>query len=159
MLEPIVFEFYRFKSVKLRKKESQKMSHFQILSVKIPTELFACYQRSEQALVLALMEMVVGGVSTRKVAQITEELFGTEFSKSTVSELRKRIDPVVTDWNNRPLHDHPYPFVLVDAPVLKVREDGRIRPRGALIGIGVNTDGYRKVGLHAWRQRIGSQLG
>ena len=121
------------------------MSHFQILSVKIPTELFACYQRSEQALVLALMEMVVGGVSTRKVAQITEELCGTEFSKSTVSKLCKRLDPVVTDWNNRPLHDHPYPFVLVDALVLKVHEDGRVRPRGALIGIGVHTDGNREV--------------
>jgi transposase-like protein len=58
--------------------------------------LFARYQRSEQALVLALMEMVVNGVSTRKVAQITEELCGTEFSKSTVSELCKRLGPIVT---------------------------------------------------------------
>jgi len=63
---------------------------------KFSTELFARYQRSEQALVLALMEMVVNGVSTRKVAQITEELCGTEFSKSTVSELCKRLDPIVT---------------------------------------------------------------
>ena len=54
---------------------------------KFSTELFAHYQRCEQALILALMEMVVGGVSTRKVAQITEELCGTGFSKSTVSEL------------------------------------------------------------------------
>jgi putative transposase len=51
------------------------------------TELFARYQRSEQALVLTLMEMVVNGVSTRKVARITEELCGTSFAKSTVSEL------------------------------------------------------------------------
>ena len=112
---------------------------------KFSTELFARYQRSEQALVLALMEMVVNGVSTRKVAQITEELCGTEFSKSTVSELCKRLDPVVTAWNNRPLHDTSFPFVIVDALVLKVREDGRVRSRGALIGIGVNTDGYREV--------------
>jgi len=112
---------------------------------KFLTELFARYQRSEQALVLALMEMVVNGVSTRKVAQITEELCGTEFSKSTVSELCKRLDPVVTAWNNRPLHDNPFPFVIVDALVLKVREESRVRSRGALIGIGVNTDGYREV--------------
>jgi putative transposase len=112
---------------------------------KFSTELFARYQRSEQALVLALMEMVVNGVSTRKVAQITEELCGTEFSKSTVSELCKRLDPVVTAWNNRPLHDNPFPFVIVDALVLKVREESRVRSRGALIGIGVNTDGYREV--------------
>ena len=57
---------------------------------KFSTELFARYQRSEQALVLALMEMVINGVSTRKVSQITEELCGTEFSKSTVSELCKK---------------------------------------------------------------------
>jgi len=112
---------------------------------KFSTELFARYQRSEQALVLALMEMAVNGVSTRKVAQITEELCGTEFSKSTVSELCKRLDPVVTAWNNRPLHDNPFPFVIVDALVLKVREESRVRSRGALIGIGVNTDGYREV--------------
>ncbi|WP_024985211.1 IS256 family transposase [Brevibacillus borstelensis] len=111
---------------------------------KFLTELFARYQRSEQALVLALMEMVVNGVSTRKVAQITEELCGTEFSKSTVSELCKQLDPVVTAWNNRPLHDTSFPFVIVDALVLKVREDGRVRSRGALIGMGVNTDGYRE---------------
>lgn len=53
---------------------------------KFSTDLFARYQRSEQAFVLALMEMVVNGVSTRKVSQITEELCGAEFSKSTVSE-------------------------------------------------------------------------
>jgi putative transposase len=109
------------------------------------TELFSRYQRSEQALVLALMEMVVNGVSTRKVTQITEELCGTEFSKSTVSELCKRLDPVVTAWNNRPLHDTSYPFVIVDALVFKVREDGRVRSRGAHIGIGVNMDGNREV--------------
>jgi transposase-like protein len=91
------------------------------------------------------MEMVVNGVSTRKVTQITEELCGTEFSKSTVSELYKRLDPVVTAWNNRPLHDTSFPFVIVDALVLKVREDGRVRSRGALVGIGVNTDGNREV--------------
>jgi transposase-like protein len=51
------------------------------------TEIFSRYQRSEQALVLSLMEMVLGGVSTRKVTRITEELCGASFSKSTVSQL------------------------------------------------------------------------
>ncbi len=59
-------------------------------------ELFARYQRSEQALVLALLEMVVNGVSTRKVTRITEELCGAELSKSTVSALCQQLDPVVT---------------------------------------------------------------
>jgi len=96
---------------------------------KFSTELFARYQRSEQALVLALMEMVVNGVSTRKVAQITEELCGVEFSKSTVSELCKRLDPIVTAWNERNLRDSRFPFLVVDALVLKVREEGRVRSR------------------------------
>lgn len=112
---------------------------------KFSTDMFARYQRSEQALILAMMEMVVNGVSTRKVSQVTEELCGTEFSKSTVSDLCKRLDPIVTAWNNRPLQDSRFPFVLVDAMVLKVREEGRVRARGAMIGIGVNTDGHREI--------------
>jgi putative transposase len=109
------------------------------------TELFARYQRSEQALVLALMEMVINGVSTRKVAKITEELCGTEFSKSTVSELCKRLDPIVQAWNNRSLREHRYPFVLVDALVLRIREDDRVRSRAAMIATGVNEEGYREI--------------
>src|SRR5690606_26865279 len=111
---------------------------------KFSTELFARYQRSEQALVLALMEMVVSGVSTRKVAQITEELCGREFSKSTVSDLCKKLDPIVSAWSKRPL-EAAHPFVFVDAMVIKVREEGRVRSRGVLIAIGVNAEGYREV--------------
>ncbi|WP_126429726.1 IS256 family transposase [Brevibacillus marinus] len=112
---------------------------------KFSTEMFARYQRSEQALVLALMEMVVNGVSTRKVSQITEELCGTEFAKSTVSDLCKRLDPIVTAWNNRNLRESFYPFLIVDALVLKVREEGRVRSRGVMLAYGVNTEGYREV--------------
>lgn len=67
------------------------------------TELFERYQRSEMALMLAMMEMVINGVSTRKVTKITEELCGTQFSKSTVSKLCKKLDPLVQEWNERPL--------------------------------------------------------
>jgi putative transposase len=109
------------------------------------TELFQRYQRSEQALVLALMEMVVNGVSTRKITQITEELCGTSFSKSTVSSLCKGLDPMIQDWNDRSLHEHVYPFVLVDAIYTKVREDGRVRSRAVLIATGVNEEGYREI--------------
>src|SRR5690242_21457507 len=91
------------------------------------TELFARYQRSEQALILTLMEMVVNGVSTRKVAAITEELCGREFTKSTVSDLCKGLDPVVHAWNERELGHQCFPFLLVDALVLKVRERGQVR--------------------------------
>ena len=109
------------------------------------TELFARYQRSEQALVLTLMEMVVNGVSTRKVARITEELCGTSFAKSTVSDLCRALDPLVTGWNERDLSAQRYPFVLVDALVVKVREAGRVRAVSALVATGVNEHGYREI--------------
>lgn len=111
---------------------------------KFSTEMFARYQRSEQALVLAMMEMVINGVSTRKVTLITEELCGAQFSKSTVSELCKNLDPVVESWNHRPLTES-YPFVVVDAMVTKVREDGRVRSRGLLLAFGINMQGYREL--------------
>lgn len=109
------------------------------------TELFERYQRSEQALLLAMMEMVVSGVSTRKVKRITEELCGTSFSKSTVSELCKQLDPVVQAWNERPLRAKGYPFLLVDALVLKAREQGMVRPRSMMVAVGVNEEGYREI--------------
>ena len=107
------------------------------------TELFCQYERSEQALLLSLMEMVIQGVSTRKVSQITETLCGTSFSKSTVSALCQRLDPVVTRFRQRPLG--AYPFVIVDAMYVKAREMGAVRSKGMLVAIGINADGYREV--------------
>lgn len=108
------------------------------------TELFRRYQRSEQALVLALMEMVVQGVSTRKVTRITEELCGTSFSKSTVSALCADLDARVEAWNERPLEGR-YPFLIVDAIVVKVRRDRAVRPTSALVAVGISEEGYREV--------------
>src|SRR5260370_30715988 len=107
-------------------------------------ELFARYQRSEQALVLALMEMVVNGVSTRKVTAITEELCGTSFSKSTVSALCARLDPLVAAWNERPLGEQAFPFVLADALLVQVRQQERVRSLAALIPLSLNAAGYRQ---------------
>jgi len=112
---------------------------------KFSTELFSRYQRSEQAFVLALMEMVVNGVSTRKVAEITEELCGTRISKSLVSELCKRLDPLINAWKDRPLKDNQYPFLIVDALLIKVREEHRVVNRSMLIATGFNQDGIREV--------------
>ena len=109
------------------------------------TELLRRYQRSEQALVLALMEMVVNGVSTRKVARITEELCGTEFSASTVSSLCKQLDPIVEGWKNRSLDGQAFPFVLVDALVIKLRDNGRVRPHSTMLAIGINAEGNREI--------------
>ena len=123
-------------------------------------ELFERYQRSEQALVLAMMEMVLQGVSTRKVTQITEELCGTGFSKSTVSKLCQGLDEVVDAFRNRPLRKH-YPFIMVDAMYVKVREDGRVQSKALMIAIGVNEEGHREVlGFDLWdtETEIGWQL-
>jgi len=106
---------------------------------------FNVIQRSEQALLLALMEMVVNGVSTRKIEEITYELCGSEFSRSTISELCKNLDPIVQGWISRPLNEKRFPFIIVDAMVIKVREEGRVRQRGLLIAIGINEEGYREV--------------
>ena len=112
-------------------------------------ELFRRYQRSEQALVLALMEMVLQGVSTRKVAKVTEELCGASFSKSKVSELCKDLQVRMDAWNERPLEDQEYPFVIVDAVVIKVRKEEKVRSMSALIVSGINTDGFREIlGMH-----------
>ena len=108
------------------------------------TDLFGSYQRSEQALILSMMEMVVQGVSTRKVSEITETLCGTSFSKTTVSALCKDLDPIVDSFRNRPLNGH-YPFVFVDAIYIRVREAHRVRPKGLLVATGVNSEGNREV--------------
>ena len=108
------------------------------------TELFARYQRSEQALVAALAEMYVQGVSTRKVKAVTEELCGHEFSASTVSEINKGLDGKLAAFASRRLEE-PCPYLIMDARYEKVREAGVIRSRAVLIAIGVNWDGRREV--------------
>ncbi len=103
--------------------------------------------------------MVVNGVSTRKVENITEELCGKKFSKSTVSELCKTLDPLVHNFRTRPLDNH-YPFLLVDAIYVKVREDGRVQSRGLLIAIGVNEEGRREIiGFHVANSESESSWG
>ena len=109
------------------------------------TELFARYQRSEQALVATLMEMYLQGVSTRHVAAITEELCGTTFSKSHVSALVGRLDPELAAWRTRPLTAAAYPYLVVDARYEHARVDGRVVTLGVLVVAGVREDGRREV--------------
>jgi putative transposase len=108
------------------------------------TELFARYQRSEQALVTTLQEMYLQGVSTRKVAAITEALCGTGFSKSQVSALAGKLDEELAAWRNRPLTP-AYPYLVVDARYEHVRVEGRVVSQGVLIVAGVREDGRREV--------------
>ena len=109
------------------------------------TEMFGRLQRSEQALLLALVEMVVNGVSTRKVSRIVEVMCGIEFPRSTVSDLCGKLDGIVTAWNERELDEHLYPFLVLDALYIRIRENGRVRSYAVLLGIGVREDGKREI--------------
>ena len=109
------------------------------------TEVFGRYQRTEQALVLTLMEMYLHGVSTRKVAAITEQLCGTSFSKSQVSALAGTLDTALAAWRERPLTAASYPYLTVDARYEHVRVDGQVVSQGVLIVAGVRDDGRREI--------------
>lgn len=109
------------------------------------TQIFGRYQRNEKALALALMEMYLQGVSTRKVTEITEALCGTSFSKSLVSHLSGQLDGELSAWRHRPLTGCAYPYIFVDARYEDIRVDGRIVSQGVLIVTGVRADNKREI--------------
>lgn len=99
--------------------------------------------RSEQALKLALAEMYVQGVSTRKVSAIVEQLCGHCVSSTQVSQCAKKLDAELETWRNRPLESCPY--VLLDARYEKVRQSGQVLDCAVLIALGVKADGKRSI--------------
>lgn len=99
--------------------------------------------RSERALKLAVAEMYVNGVSTRKVAKITEELCGYHVSSTQVSNAAKLLDEELEKWRNRELGDFPY--LILDARYEKVRHGGAVIDCAVLVAIGVSTTGYRQI--------------
>ena len=99
--------------------------------------------RSERALTLALAEMYVQGVSTRRVAAITEQLCGVELSSSQVSRATAQLDPILEQWRTRSLGEITY--LYLDARYEKVRQDGQVRDAAVLIATGVNRAGRRQV--------------
>lgn len=112
-------------------------------NVPFKTLVFDNYTTSEAALVSTMAEMVVNGVSTRKVANVMETLCGTSFSKSSVSDACRELDEKVNEFKERPLEDE-YPFVTVDATYFKVRGK-RVVPRALFIAYAVNTRGRREI--------------
>ena len=108
------------------------------------TALFERYARSEKALVAALAEMYVQGVSTRKVKAITEELCGHSFSASAISAINKGLDEALARFADRQLEE-PYPYLILDARYEKVREHGVIRSMAVQVAIGINWEGQRQV--------------
>ncbi len=99
--------------------------------------------RSERALKLALAEMYVQGVSTRKVAAIVEQLCGLQVSSMQVSRATAELDPVLEQWRNRPLGEVPY--LVLDARYEKVRVDGQVRDAAVLVATGIDRVGKRSV--------------
>ena len=99
--------------------------------------------RSERALTLALAEMYVQGVSTRKVKAITEQLCGVDVSSSQVSRAAAEMDSELEKWRERPLGEYPYLFL--DAYYEQVREDGQVRHLAVLVAVAVTPSGKRDI--------------
>jgi len=99
--------------------------------------------RSERALTLALAEMYVQGVSTRKVKAITEQLCGISVSSTQVSNAASLLDGELEKWRERPLGE--YPYLYLDAYYEQVREDGQVRHLAVLVAVGVNRAGKRDI--------------
>src|SRR5271170_3620683 len=127
-------------------------------SGRFSTELFERYQRSERALVAALAEMYVQGVSTRKVKAITEELCGHSFSASSISAMNQGLDASLAQFAGRPLAE-AFPYLILDAryerveiaparPALAVGELDR-QYLAAAIPVDADRDQHRLAGDHA----------
>jgi transposase-like protein len=108
------------------------------------TAIIERYRRRESSVEEALIEMYLAGVSVRRVEDITEALWGTRVSPSTVSDLNKKIYGTIEAWRNRPIEgEHPY--VYLDGIVLKRTWAGEVRNVSLLVAIGVNGEGYREI--------------
>lgn len=102
------------------------------------TELFDKYQRMDQALVVCMAEMYVNGVSTRKITNVVETLFGKKVSKSLVSSFNKHLDPAVFEFKGRSLTHTNFRYIYVDAMYIKVRENHRSVSKAVYIAQGIN---------------------
>lgn len=107
--------------------------------------VFEKYSRCDQALVLSMLEMVINGVSTRKVTHIVEQLCGEGISKSFVSSLTQKLDPIINEWAKRPLNLRYYPFVFVDAMYIKVREHHRVVSKAVYIATAITENKKREI--------------
>jgi len=125
------------------------------------TAIIERYRRRESSVEEALIEMYLAGVSVRRVEDITEALWGTRVSPSTVSDLNKKIYGTMEAWRNRPIEgEHPY--VYLDGIVLKRSWAGEVRNVSLLVAIGVNESGYREIlgilrggeGGQEWLERV-----
>jgi putative transposase len=108
------------------------------------TAIIERYRRRESSVEEALVEMYLAGVSVRRVEDITEALWGTRVSPSTVSELNQKIYGQIESWRNRPIEGN-HPYVFLDGLWLKRSWGGEVRNVSLLVAIGVNEEGFREV--------------
>ena len=109
------------------------------------TMVFDNYSRSEASLIAAMVQMVIAGVSTRKVEKVVQTLCGTSFSKSTVSKLCQKLDQEIYAFKNRSLDHMTAPFLMVDATYFKVRENHHIVSKAFIVALAIKNDGTREV--------------
>ena len=113
-------------------------------SLPFETAIIERYRRRETSVEEALLEMYYAGVSMRRVEDITEALWGTRVSSSTVSELNQKIAGQIEAWRNQPIEgEHAY--VFLDGLWLKRSWGGEVKNVSVLVAIGVNQDGFREV--------------
>ena len=113
--------------------------------ISFETAIIERYRRRESSVEEALIEMYLAGVSVRRVEDITEALWGSKVSPSTISELNKKAYVHIEDWRNRPLQGERYPYVYVDGIYLRRNWGGEFENVAILVAIAVNEDGYREV--------------
>jgi putative transposase len=113
-------------------------------SLPFETQIIERYKRREASVEEALIEMYLAGVSVRRVEDITEALWGTRVSPSTVSELNQKIYVHIDAWRNRPI-EREHPYVYLDGIWLKRSWGGEVENVAVLVAIGVATDGYREI--------------
>ena len=107
--------------------------------------LFAKWERSERALLAACAEMYFMGVSTRKVKMVLEKMGGFELSASTVSCVAAELDEKLSEFRQRRLDEHEWPYLMVDATYVKVRKNGRSVSQAVLVVAGINEEGRREI--------------
>ena len=108
------------------------------------TAIIERYRRREASVEEALIEMYLAGVSVRRVEDITESLWGTKVSPSTISNLNKKVYKHIEEWRNRPITEQ-CPYVYLDGIVLKRSWGGEVSNVSVLVAIGVDRQGYRRI--------------
>ena len=107
--------------------------------------MFARWQRSERALLVACAEMYFQGVSTRKVQEVLETMCGGEVSAATVSRVAAELDEKLADFRTRRLDATEYPYLMIDARYEKVRVEGRVVSQAVLVAVGFTAEGRREI--------------